>query len=448
MAKTSKSSRPAATADATHGQPASARAGAGKGNGQEQDAAALLEADHRKVEGLFKQFEGAGEAQRKQELARQICRELIVHSRLEEEIFYPACREKDVEAEALDEAQVEHDLLKVLVGDLMGREPDSEFFDAKVSVLSEYVRHHVQEEEKPFSGILAKARQGGVDLDELGKRLQERKQQLMTGIESGEIRAPAPRSIRGATDHSNRNREETNMAREFDRDRDDDRGFGPEDGRGRFSGRYTREQDDRTGGRQFGRGGYTRNEGMGGTRDSYEYDRGRGYGDAYRGPGGGRYESEYFESRGRDYRDREFGGRQFGGRGGYDDDRGGRGDYGRGRDYYGSGSAGGGMSGGRFGGGGYSGSDDYSRGMRGGSGAQGSFERENDDYRRGMGNQDRGRMGAGRSGRDEDYNELGRRSRFGSERGNDRNDQGRPRNEEDDFGYMSGGRSGGWRDRD
>jgi hypothetical protein len=409
MAKTSKSSRPAATADATHGQPASARAGAGKGNGQEQDAAALLEADHRKVEGLFKQFQGAGKAQRKQELARQICRELIVHSRLEEEIFYPACREKDVEAEALDEAQVEHDLLKVLVGDLMGREPDSEFFDAKVSVLSEYVRHHVQEEEKPFSGILAKARQGGVDLDELGKRLRERKQQLMTGLESGEVRAPAPRSIRGATDQSNRNREETNMAREFDRDRDEERGFGPEDGRGRFSGRYTREQDARTGGRQFGRGGYTRNEGMGGTRDSYEYDRGRGYGDAYRGPGGGRYESEYFESRDRGYR-----GRDYGGQGGYDDDRGRGGDYGRRRDYY-------------------------------GSGAQGSFERENDDYRRGMGNQDRGRMGAGRSGRDEDYNELGRRSRFGSERGND---QGRPRNEEDDYGYMSGGRSGGWRDRD
>lgn len=401
MAKTSKSSP----------QPASARAGAGKGNGQKQDAAALLEEDHRKVEGLFRQFEGAGETGRKQELVREICRELIVHSRLEEEIFYPACREKDVEADTLDEAQVEHDLLKVLVGDLMGRQPDSEFFDAKVSVLSEYVKHHVQEEEKPFSGILAKARQGGVDLEDLGQRLQERKQQLMAGIESGDTEAPPLRSIRGAPESAtHRNQEDMNMAREFDRDRDEDRGFGPEDGSGRFSGRYTREQDDRTGGRQYVRRGYSRNEGMGGTRDSYEFDRGRG--EVNRGSGGGRYEAEYFESRNRGYR-----GRDHGGQGGYDDDRGGRNaDYGRGRDHY------------------------------GGGGGQGSFERENDDYRRGMGYQDRGRMDAGRSGRDEDYNELGRRSRFGGERGND---QGRYRNEEDDFGYMSGGgRSGGWRDRD
>lgn len=439
MAKHSKSSRQAATVEDSGKEPASARDVAGKANGRPRDAAALLEEDHRKVEGLFRQFGNASESERKQDLVREICRELIVHSRLEEEIFYPACREKGVETGALDEAQVEHDLLKLLVGDLLSREPGSEFFDAKVSVLQEYVKHHVQEEERPFSGIIAKARQGGVDLEALGMRLQECKKQLTTNIESGEIRAPAPRSLQNAPDTTNRNREDMNMAREFDRDDDEDRGFGPEDGRGRFSGRYTREQDDRTGGRQFLRGGYSRNEGMGGTRDFQEFDRGRG--DGERGFGGGRYEAEYFESRDRGYR-----GRDYGGPGSYDDDRRGRGgDYGRGREHFGGGSAGAGMSGGRFGGGGYSGNDDYSRGMRGGSGGQGSFERENDDYRRGMGNQDRGRMGSGRYGRDEDYRDLGRRSRFGGERGNG---PGRYRNEEDDYGYMSGGRSGSWRERD
>src|SRR6185295_11331918 len=75
-----------------------------------QDAEALLKADHRKVEQLFQQFKSTGEDNdKKSDLAEQVCKELIVHSKLEEELFYPACREKDVEDDILDEAQVEHD---------------------------------------------------------------------------------------------------------------------------------------------------------------------------------------------------------------------------------------------------------------------------------------------------------------------------------------------------
>src|SRR5205814_1875697 len=101
--------------------------------------------------------------EQKKTLAHQICKELIVHTKLEEEIFYPSCREKDVENDMLDEAQIEHDGAKTLIAELIADEPDDEFYDAKVSVLSEYIKHHVGEEEKPRTGIFAKAQKAGVD---------------------------------------------------------------------------------------------------------------------------------------------------------------------------------------------------------------------------------------------------------------------------------------------
>src|ERR1043165_8665158 len=129
-----------------------------------QDAEALLKADHRAVEALFKKYEGETSAIRKGEIAREICTQLIVHSTIEEEIFYPACREKKVEDSALDEAQVEHDGAKILIADLTTETPEEEYYDAKVTVLSQYIKHHVGEEEKPSDGIFAKARTAGVDM--------------------------------------------------------------------------------------------------------------------------------------------------------------------------------------------------------------------------------------------------------------------------------------------
>jgi len=97
------------------------------------DAEALLKADHRKVEELFEQYKEADEDE-KSDLAKQICSELIVHTTLEEEIFYPACREKDVDDEDLDEAQVEHDGAKVMIAELMNGSPSDDYYDAKVTV--------------------------------------------------------------------------------------------------------------------------------------------------------------------------------------------------------------------------------------------------------------------------------------------------------------------------
>src|SRR6187551_2195954 len=111
------------------------------------DAIALLKADHRQVESLFEQYEGATGSAAKRKLAQQICTELKIHTAIEEEIFYPAFRGK-IEEDTLDEAYVEHDGAKVLINDIMAGGADEEFYDAKVKVLQEQIEHHVEEEEQ------------------------------------------------------------------------------------------------------------------------------------------------------------------------------------------------------------------------------------------------------------------------------------------------------------
>ena len=148
------------------------------------DAIALLKADHRKVEQLFASFEEAKGASRKEALAKEICTELKIHTLLEEEIFYPALKGK-IEQDLLDEAYVEHDGAKVLVNDIEAAEPDEDYYDAKVKVLSEEIEHHVKEEEQPSEGMFAQARKTDVDLVDLRDRMLARKQELMTQAEAG-----------------------------------------------------------------------------------------------------------------------------------------------------------------------------------------------------------------------------------------------------------------------
>ena len=161
------------------------------------DAVALLKADHRKVEDLFEKFEKARESERKKALVEQICTELCVHTMLEEEIFYPACQAKVEDKDVVEESYVEHDGAKVLVAELMQSEPDDEFYDAKVSVLSEEIRHHVKEEEKRGEGLFAQARKADLDLDALGEQLMARKQELMEQIESQGLPTMQTRSFTG-----------------------------------------------------------------------------------------------------------------------------------------------------------------------------------------------------------------------------------------------------------
>jgi hypothetical protein len=160
------------------------------------DAIALLKADHRKVEELFAKFEKARDSGTKKKLADEICTELTVHTIIEEEIFYPACKEA-VDEDLAHEAYVEHDGAKVLLAEITASTPEDEFFDSKVSVLSEMIKHHVKEEEKPGEGFFAQARKGEIDMDALGERLQARKEQLLTAIKEGGLPPPETRSFTG-----------------------------------------------------------------------------------------------------------------------------------------------------------------------------------------------------------------------------------------------------------
>ncbi len=140
------------------------------------DAIALLKADHKEVAEMLEKFETARST--KEKLAQQICMALTVHAQIEEEIFYPAAREAlgDEGKDLLDEAKVEHNSLKELIGQIEGSSPDDDLFEAHVKVLGEYVKHHVKEEE---GELFPKLRKSDIDLVEVGEQLAARKKELM-----------------------------------------------------------------------------------------------------------------------------------------------------------------------------------------------------------------------------------------------------------------------------
>jgi hemerythrin superfamily protein len=160
------------------------------------DAVALLKADHRKVEDLFKKFAKAKSADQKKSLATEICTELSVHAQIEEEILYPACQ-GEVEEDLRRESYVEHDGAKVLIAELAQHGPEDEFYDAKMTALCEQIHHHVKEEERPGEGLFAQAKKAGVDMKVLGEKLAARKEELLAEIKSKGIPAPETRSFIG-----------------------------------------------------------------------------------------------------------------------------------------------------------------------------------------------------------------------------------------------------------
>jgi hypothetical protein len=140
-------------------------------------AIVLLKKDHREVEHMFDEYEQLEADGEKLALFNKIALALKVHTRIEEDIFYPEER-GEVEDDLLDEAYVEHDGAKKLIAEIEGMQPSEPFYDAKVKVLGEYIKHHVKEEEQP-GGVFAQAKKGDEDLDAMGERLQARKQTLM-----------------------------------------------------------------------------------------------------------------------------------------------------------------------------------------------------------------------------------------------------------------------------
>ncbi len=140
-----------------------------------QEAIALLRADHAQVSRLFAEYEKARSSSKKKELVAQICAELSVHAQVEEEIFYPAVQQALKDHELVPEATVEHASLKSLIAQVEGIEPDGEMYDAKVKVLSEYVKHHVKEEQNE---MFPKAKSTKLDMKALGAEISARKLEL------------------------------------------------------------------------------------------------------------------------------------------------------------------------------------------------------------------------------------------------------------------------------
>ena len=270
----------------------------------QNSAIAMLTADHRRVEQLFRQFKTADEAT-KADLIKQICQELIVHSTLEEEIFYPACEQAFDEDEPIHQAHVEHDAAKLLIAELLNGDGSDVYRDAKVTVLSEMIKHHVGEEEEPTDGIFAKVKRTGIDTTELAEKLGGRKQALQGEAQAGSLE-PGPLAALQHLSTFNQNQQQEN-AMSMSRDR---------------RGRFIRDDDDR-------RWGSGRREYWGGGGGGQGYQGSRDYDDdeRYSRRGSARYDydddrRDDRRSRGRYEEDRDEYGRFTGNRGGrYDDDR-------------------------------------------------------------------------------------------------------------------------------
>ena len=135
----------------------------------------MLRADHKVVSALFAEYEKARFTRKKRAIVARICDELSVHAQLEEEIFYPAVKRALKDTEMVPGAKVEHASLKALIPQVEGVEPYGEMFDAKIKVLSEYVVHHVHEEQ---NDMFPKAKASKLDLSALGAEMAARKQEL------------------------------------------------------------------------------------------------------------------------------------------------------------------------------------------------------------------------------------------------------------------------------
>ena len=155
----------------------------------------LLTSDHRKVEGLFAEYEELKEQEdaSRVAIAQQICTELTIHAQVEEDLLYPWLRENLEDTEPVAEAEVEHKTAKQLIAEILPLAEADESYDAKVLVLKEYIKHHVQEEENE---IFPEVADNEEELDELGQEMAAHKAELMSemGLLDAELAAGAARS--------------------------------------------------------------------------------------------------------------------------------------------------------------------------------------------------------------------------------------------------------------
>ena len=139
----------------------------------------LLIADHEEVTAWFEDYEDASKTAEKAALAQKICLALTVHTQIEEELFYPPARKATKDDDLLDEAVVEHAGAKHLIAEIESMKVGDDLYDAKIKVLSEYIKHHVKEEQDE---LFPEVKATGLDLGELGSKLAARKKELMAEL--------------------------------------------------------------------------------------------------------------------------------------------------------------------------------------------------------------------------------------------------------------------------
>lgn len=150
-----------------------------KKNSEEKNAIELLESDHKNVKELFKKFEEEEDSEACKEIADQAIQELKVHTKVEEEIFYPAVEAAiDDEDGLLPEAHEEHHVAKTLIAELDKMSGDEDNYCAKFTVLAENVRHHIKEEENE---LFPEVKKSDLDLEALGRKMALRKEALQEG---------------------------------------------------------------------------------------------------------------------------------------------------------------------------------------------------------------------------------------------------------------------------
>lgn len=180
----------------------------GRNTDAPRDAIALLKQDHRTVSQLFEEFANADEEEQAS-IAQRVCQLLTVHAQIEEELLYPAAKEafdgEQQNEDLVNEAEVEHGSAKELIAKIEGRSSGDQHFKATVTVLGEYIKHHVKEEETELFPRLKKTE---LDLKDLGSRLADRKFALLEqmGIEEQEPAQPRKRSAARASRGASRSK--------------------------------------------------------------------------------------------------------------------------------------------------------------------------------------------------------------------------------------------------
>jgi hypothetical protein len=355
------------------------------------DAIAALRLEHREAEALFERYRKAG-AREKETIIDKLCNALSLHMTLEEELLYPACEPSN--GDGVDESQVQHDCAKLLIAELRMMDGSDPYLDAKVKVLGEEIRHHIQEEEEPLDGVFAKALKAGVNTPELAQQIAERKQELQ---DMQFVEPPPPASLCMVGVKRNPRQEKSNMNQQY--------GSQSRDEYGRFVSEHDEEPSYREGRGRGGYGGYGGGR-SGGYRDEDENGRGRQRLSRGRGEYG---ERDGEGGRGYSGRDSGYSGSsQYGGYGGSNrgggfserysgEGYGGRSGYGQrssggysDRAYSGQGYSGQGYSGQGYSGQRYSGQGQYGRGYSGqgyssqgysNQGGYGGRQEDEDEYR-------------------------------------------------------------------